>query len=76
MSGDQNAGRSHGIKIDNSAFERVEEFKFLGTKLKNQNCIQEEFKSRLKTGIACYHLVQNVWSSWFYPKIKQHDIPK
>ena len=26
MSGDQNAGRSHSIKIDNSSFERVEEF--------------------------------------------------
>jgi hypothetical protein len=27
MSGDQNAGRSYIIKIDNSSFERVEEFK-------------------------------------------------
>jgi hypothetical protein len=34
MSGDQNAGRSHSIKIDNSSFEMVEEFKFLGTNLK------------------------------------------
>jgi hypothetical protein len=24
---DQNAGRSHSIKIDNSSFERLEEFK-------------------------------------------------
>jgi hypothetical protein len=31
---DQNAGRSHSMKIDNSSFERVEEFKYLGT---NQN---------------------------------------
>ena len=46
MSGDQNAGRSHGIKIDNSAFERVEEFKYLGTTLTNQNSIQEEMKNR------------------------------
>jgi hypothetical protein len=27
---DQNAGRSHNIKIGNSTFERVEEFKYLG----------------------------------------------
>jgi hypothetical protein len=26
MSGDQNAGRSHNIKIDNRSFEMVEEF--------------------------------------------------
>jgi len=29
-SGDQNAGQSHSMKIDNSSFERVEEFKYLG----------------------------------------------
>ena len=28
---DQNAGRCHGMKIDNSSFERVEEFKYLGS---------------------------------------------
>jgi hypothetical protein len=30
MSREQNAGRSHNTKIDNSFFERVEEFKCLG----------------------------------------------
>jgi len=45
---DQNAGRSHNIKIDSSFFERVKEFKYLGTTLTNQNSIQEEIKSRLK----------------------------
>jgi hypothetical protein len=29
MSREQNAGRSHNIKIDNSSFERVEQFKYL-----------------------------------------------
>ena len=48
MSGDQNAGRSHNIKTDNSSFERLEEFKYLGTTLTNQNSIQVEIKSRLK----------------------------
>jgi len=48
MSRDQNEGRSHSMKIDNSSFERVEQFKHLGTTLTNQNCIQEEINSRLK----------------------------
>ena len=37
----QNAGRPHSIKIDNSSFEWVEEFKYLGITLTNKNCIQE-----------------------------------
>ena len=41
----------------------MEKFKYLGTTLTNQNSIQEEIKSRLKTGNACYHLVQNLLSS-------------
>jgi hypothetical protein len=35
------------MRIDNSSIERVGEFKYLGTKLTNQNSIQEEIKSRL-----------------------------
>jgi len=31
ISQDQNAGRSHGINIDNSSVEREEEFIYLGT---------------------------------------------
>jgi len=60
MSRDQNAGRIHSVRIDNSTFERVEEFKYLGTILTNQNSIPEEIKSRLKSGNACYHSVQNL----------------
>jgi len=41
----------------------VEEFKCLGTDLTSQNSIQEEIKSRLKSGNACYHSVQNILSS-------------
>ena len=68
MSGEQNAGRSHSIKTDNRFFERVEEFKYLGTALTNQNSIQEEIKSRLKSGNACYHSVQNILFSSLLPK--------
>jgi hypothetical protein len=50
------------VKIDNSSIERLEEFKYLGTTLTDQNSIQE-IKSRLKLGNACYHSVQNILSS-------------
>ena len=39
VSRDQNAGRIHSMKTDNSSIERVEEFKYLGTTLTNQNSI-------------------------------------
>jgi len=41
MSRDQIRRQSHTIETDNSSFERVEEFKYLGTRLINQNSIQE-----------------------------------
>ena len=65
MSRDQNAGQSHSMKTDKSSFERVEEFKYLETTLTNQNSIEEEIKDRLNSGNACYHSVQNLWSSSF-----------
>jgi len=51
------------VRIDNSTFERVENFKYLGTTLTNQNSIAEEIKSRFRSGNACYHSVQNLLSS-------------
>jgi hypothetical protein len=63
MSGDQNTRRSRNITIDNSSFEGVEDFKYLGKPLSNQNSIQAEIKSRYKSGDACYLSVQNALSS-------------
>ena len=57
------------MRIDNSIFDRVEEFKYLGTTLTNQNSIAEEIKSRLKSGNACCHSVQNLLSSRLLSKI-------
>jgi len=41
----------------------VEEFKYYGITLTYQNSIQEESKSRLKSGNACYHSVESLLSS-------------
>jgi hypothetical protein len=60
MSRNQNAGQNHNIKIDNKSFENVEQ---LGTTLTNRNSIQEEIKSRLKSGNVFYHSVQHILSS-------------
>jgi len=45
MSRDQNAGPNHSVRIDNSTFERVEEFKYLGTTLTNKIL----FRKKLRT---------------------------
>jgi len=68
MSRDQNVGRIRSVRIDNSTFERVEEFKYLGTNLTNRNSIVEEIKKRLKSGNACYHSVHNLLSSGLLSK--------
>jgi hypothetical protein len=56
---DQNAGGRH------SFCGRVEQFRYLGTALINQNSIHEDIKSGLTPGNACYHSVQNLLSSNF-----------
>jgi hypothetical protein len=60
---DRNVGRSHNLKTDNNLFEMVEQFKYLGTNLTDQNSIQEEINSGLKSGNACNHSVQNLLPS-------------
>ena len=65
---DQDAGRIRGIKGVNSSFVSVEQFRYLGTNLTNQNSIQEGNKCKLKSQNACYHSVQNVLYSSLLPK--------
>jgi hypothetical protein len=69
MSRDWNAGRRHNTELDNTSSERVEDLKYLGTTLKNQNSIQKENKSRLKSGNSFCHSVQNLLSSSVLSKI-------
>jgi hypothetical protein len=56
-------GQKHSINIANRPFEDVAKFKYLGTTLTDQNCMQEEIKNRLNSGNACYHSVQSLLSS-------------
>ena len=74
VSRDQNAGRIHSMKMDNSSIERVEKFKYLGTTLTNQSSIQEEIKCRLKSGNACYYSVTNLLSSSLLSKTLEMKI--
>jgi hypothetical protein len=63
LSHQQNVGQNQDIKIANRSFENVSQFRYLGTTVTNQSLIQKEIKRRLKSGNACYHLVQNLLSS-------------
>jgi hypothetical protein len=63
LSRHQNVGQNQDIKIAKRSFENVSQFKYLGSKVTNQNLIQEEIKRRLNSGNACYHSVQSLLSS-------------
>jgi hypothetical protein len=56
LSRHQTAGQNYDIKIDNTCFENVAQFRYFGTTIINQNLIQEEIKRK---GNACYHSVKN-----------------
>ena len=48
------------MKINNISFGRLEDLKYLGTIITDQNSIKEEIKSRFMSRNACCHLVQNL----------------
>jgi len=52
MSRDYNVGQNHKMKIDNKYVERLEHLNTFGRSQKDQNSIQVEINSRLKSGNA------------------------
>jgi hypothetical protein len=70
MSRNQNVGRSHNIKTDNSSLELVRQIKYLGKTLTDQNSTQEEIKGRLNSGNAAIHRCRIFCLPVCYPKLK------
>jgi len=69
MSQDPNVGRSHSIKIHNSYFEGVEQFKYLGTTLKDKNSIPEELRADRSDGVLAIIRCRILRLPVCYPKI-------
>jgi hypothetical protein len=63
MSRDHNAGQNSNVQIGNKSFEAVEQFKYLGRTLTNQNSLHKEINSRLKSANVYYLSVQNLFFS-------------
>jgi hypothetical protein len=61
MSRFKKAGQN-SINIAYGSFEGLAKFKYMCTTLTDQNCMNEEMKSILKSGNAYYHSVQSLLS--------------
>jgi hypothetical protein len=59
----ENVINVYSIKIAKRSLEGAAKLNYLGTTLTDRNCTQEEIKSRLNSGNACYHSVQSLLSS-------------
>jgi hypothetical protein len=52
--------QNHKLLKTNESFRSVANFRYFEKKVTNRNYIQREIKSRLNSGNACYHSVQNL----------------
>jgi hypothetical protein len=59
MSRCNNEGQKYSIKTANMSLEDVAKFKYFGTTLTDQNCMNEEIKNRLNSRNVCCHSVQS-----------------
>jgi len=56
----QNGVQNHNLMTVNESYENVAEFKYLWKTVTNQNCFQEEIKSRLNSCNVCHRSAQNL----------------
>ena len=71
---DQNAGQSQYIKINDSSFERVDDFKRVGKTSTDHNPVHEKIRRRCDSGKACYPSVQYLLSSRCYSKLRYREV--
>jgi hypothetical protein len=69
MSRHQTPGQDKYTDVANKFFENVAKIKYLGMTITNKNCIHKKIKSRLNSGNACYHAVQDILSSSLLSKM-------
>jgi hypothetical protein len=70
MSPDQHGGQNHNAQRAKIPFGRVQQSLYLGTTLRNQNCIHREIKSRMKSGL--YLLLFGAESFVFKLAVQEH----
>ena len=63
----ENEGQNHNIQICNKSPEKLQNFKYLGTMVTNQNYMHEEMTSRFNSGNVCFYSMQNLLSSSLLP---------
>jgi hypothetical protein len=63
MSCCKKAGQKHSMNIANRSFEAVAKLNYFGTTIADQNCMNEEIKSRINLWNACYHLIKSLLTS-------------
>jgi divalent metal cation (Fe/Co/Zn/Cd) transporter len=76
MSRQLNSQQNQNIRTANESFENVAQFKYLGTRITNENGFHDEVKSRLNPGNSCYHSVHNLLSSRLISKNQKIKINK
>jgi hypothetical protein len=71
---DQNAGRSYKIKTDNSSFECVEHFNYLGTNYRNTVVVRKKLRADLSQGCLLSFAVESFVFQFAIKKCKDEDI--